>query len=350
MRKKVLIVSASIVGAILLALVGFVLFLTVTEYNPDEVQAADRVVIGDGKAVSDTLTVYSWNIGYAGLGRESDFFMDGGKMVAPPGSEIVEKNLAGIMSYIESRDAHVWLLQEVDVDSSRSDSTDMFKRLCEAYDGSAAFAYNYKCAFVPFPMPPIGKVSSGLATVTDLKMDMNAERVSLPCPFSWPVRTANLKRCLLVTRIALEDKDKELVIINLHLEAYDSGEGRLAQTEVMMDLMQKEYEKGNYVIAGGDFNQTFPGMLDMFPITDSDLWTPGTFEKDLLPDGWQFAYDHDTATCRSLDRVLSDDIQLYSIDGFIVSPNVEIIKVEADGLGFEHSDHNPVMLTVRLLP
>lgn len=350
MRKKIIIVSASVVGAILLALVGFILFLTVTEYLPDEVQAAERVVIKEGKAVGETLTVYSWNIGYAGLGRESDFFMDGGEMVDPPSSEAVDKNIAGIMSYIESRDADVWLLQEVDVDSSRSGSVDMFEKICEVYDGSAAFAYNYKCSFVPFPLPPIGRVNSGLTTVTDLKMNENAERVSLPCPFSWPVRTANLKRCLLVTEIDLEGSGKKLVIINLHLEAYDSGEGRVAQTKLMMSLMQEEYEKGNYVIAGGDFNQTFPGMLDLFPIADADLWTPGVLEEGLLPDGWNFAYDRDTATCRSLDRVLSEDSQLYSIDGFIVSPNVEIVNVEADDLGFEYSDHNPVRLTVKLLP
>ena len=32
----------------------------------------------------------------------------------------------------------------------------------------------------------------------------SAERIKLPCPFSWPVRTANLKRCLLITRVPLE--------------------------------------------------------------------------------------------------------------------------------------------------
>ena len=31
-----------------------------------------------------------------------------------------------------------------------------------------------------------------------------AERVALPCPFSWPVRAANLKRCLLVSYVPLE--------------------------------------------------------------------------------------------------------------------------------------------------
>ena len=35
--------------------------------------------------------------------------------------------------------------------------------------------------------------------------------------------------------------------------------------------MQEEYAKGNYVIAGGDFNQTFPGVdTDKFPIINTE--------------------------------------------------------------------------------
>ena len=80
--------------------------------------------------------------------------------------------------------------------------------------------------------------------------------MSLPCPFSYPIRLANLKRCLLVNRIPIEGSDKELVVINLHLEAYDDGAGKEAQTRMLAQLLREETEKGNYVIAGGDFNQT----------------------------------------------------------------------------------------------
>lgn len=88
----------------------------------------------------------------------------------------------------------------------------------------------------------------------------SSERVALLCPFKWPVRLANLKRCLLVTRIPVEDTGKELVIINLHLEAYDKGERKIAQTKLLKDYLEKECEKGNYVIAGGDFNQVFSNI------------------------------------------------------------------------------------------
>ena len=53
--------------------------------------------------------------------------------------------------------------------------------------------------------------------------------------------------------------DREPVLVNLHLEAYDDGEGKIAQTNQLRDYIEDEYAKGNYVIAGGDFNQVFPG-------------------------------------------------------------------------------------------
>ena len=44
-----------------------------------------------------------------------------------------------------------------------------------------------------------------------------AERIALPCPCSWPLRTANRKRCLLRTRYARPGTETELVAVNLHL-------------------------------------------------------------------------------------------------------------------------------------
>ena len=43
------------------------------------------------------------------------------------------------------------------------------------------------------------------------------------------------------------------MVFNLHLEAYDNGEGKIAQSKKLADVLSQEYAKGNYVIAGGDF-------------------------------------------------------------------------------------------------
>ena len=340
-------------SVILFLLVAFFLFLVLAEYKPaDREKVSIYAINKDLPAVAqgETVTVYSWNIGYAGLGKESDFFMDGGKMVDPPSQEIVEKNMDGILAYINSQDADVWLMQEIDKNSARTQGMDQYTKIQGRVAAASAFAYNYKVPFVPYPIPPIDRIESGIGTFSKLSLDRNMERISLPCPFAWPVRAAQIKRCLLVTRIPVEGSDKELVMVNLHLEAYDDGEGKAAQTKVLLDILQEEYAKGNYVIAGGDFNQSFPGVLEQYPIADPEKWTPGVLGQDVLPEGWQFAYDISAPTCRLLDKPYKNNCQLYVIDGFILSPNVKLEAVQTQDLNFEYSDHNPVRLEVTLNP
>ena len=68
--------------------------------------------------------------------------------------------------------------------------------------------------------------------------------------------------------------------------------------------------------------------------------------------GWQFVYDLSTPTCRLLNQPYdpSDTVntQYYVIDGFIISPNVQLEMVETLDLDFENSDHNPVHMRVAL--
>ena len=87
MAKRVLIGVAVVIGLVLLLLVGLIGFLTITEYKPETIEDASLSFIdGDSEAVEvdEEFTLCTWNIGYGGLGKESDFFMDGGKMVNPP--------------------------------------------------------------------------------------------------------------------------------------------------------------------------------------------------------------------------------------------------------------------------
>jgi endonuclease/exonuclease/phosphatase family metal-dependent hydrolase len=179
-----------------------------------------------------------------------------------------------------------------------------------------------------------------------------SERVALPSPFKWPVRVANLKRCLLVERIPAGDGGKELVVVNLHLEAYTDEAGRDAQMKILLDFLKSEYEKGNYCIAGGDFNQSFPDIdAETFELKDKKHFVPGNLTPGMLPEGWRFAADAKIPSSRLLDKPYSGDrkaAQLYAIDGYILSPNTETVSVRAVDNGFLYSDHHPVVLEVVL--
>lgn len=352
--KKLSKILLIIIGIILLLVAGFVLWLSINEFNPEPVTNVDIEVNSRVGKISpyegQTISLVSWNIGYGGLGKDADFFMDGGEDVVSYDRNGVTSNLVGIYKTLFEDDssASIFMLQEVDKDSGRTYGIDECQYL-GIYN--SAYTMNYSCPYVPFPLPPIGKVNSGLLTTSLYEID-HADRISLPCPFSWPVSTANLKRCLLVSYIPVQDSDRQLVIVNLHLEAYDDGEGKIAQTKQLREFIQAEYEKGNYVIAGGDFNQIFPGGLDKYPNEHTDLWEPGIISEDIMPDGWTLAYDAQTPTCRLLNQAYdpddADDTQYYVIDGFILSPNVKLNSVNTLDEGFTYSDHNPVRLEVTL--
>ncbi len=356
--KKVLKALLIILLVVVIALGGLLGYFSAMEYRPADVEEAERVLDAASAVLSvpeggRDLKILSWNIGYGGLGAGSDFVMDGGTHARAADEATVGKYMAGIEA-VCAGEYDLLLLQEVDTKAARTYRIDEKKELSR---GDAAFALNYSCPFVPNPSTivtdPIGMVNSGLLTCSGFSTD-KAERIALPCPFSWPLRTVNLKRCLLVSYIPVEGSDKQLVLVNLHLEAYDSGEGKIAQTKQLREFIQAEYEKGNYVIAGGDFNQVFPGSLAAYPNEHPDLWTPGELDESYLPDGegWQFAYDSGTPTCRLLNQPYdpSDtaNTQYYVIDGFILSPNVELRKAETLDLGFQDSDHNPVCIEVTL--
>ena len=345
------------IGIVLLALVilagGLIGYLTITEFRPASVQDAAQTA-GQTSATlraGESIRVLTFNTGYAGLDKSQDFFMDGGSGVSPTGGRAkVEENLAGILAAIQEANAQIVLLQEVDQSSVRTNRIDETAYYQQNTGLNAAYAVNYQCGFVPFPLPPIGAVKSGVLTLSAYQ-PAQAQRQSLPVPFKWPIRVANLKRCLLVERIPVAGSGRELVLINLHLEAYDDGEGKAAQTRQLLDIIHKEYEKGNYVIAGGDFNQTFEGV-QRFGGSWEGKWTPGVFTEDELPQGVRLVYDPSLPTCRSLDQAYTGDRDnhvFYLIDGFLVTDNVQVEDVHTVDLDFAYSDHNPMLMQVTLL-
>ena len=351
--KKILKAIAIIILIIAIAFAGLMAFISLTEYKPETVE---RVAI-NGKAAYEVsrgkaLKVMTWNIGYGALGDNADFFMDGGTHVKTSGKQRIKENIKAVSREIDEVSPDIAMLQEVDKDSTRSEHIDQVSRIgAAAGDYENSFARNFKAAIVPYPLPPIGKVDSGVMTLSKFKAG-GASRVSLPVSFKWPVRTINLKRCLLVNRAKVNGSDKELVYINLHLEAYDNGEGKKAQTEALNKLLKEESDKGNYVIACGDFNQTFNNVyIGNYPV-HKGLWKPGKIDISEYDSSLNFVMDGTHPTCRSLDKPLKgadkSKFQFYVIDGMIYSSNIEMKSCKTQDLGFKHSDHNPVVAEIRL--
>ena len=354
--KKLFKAIAILLASVLVLAAGMLAFFWITEFKPGDTGATAVLEIEneaqDSIKVGDSIKFMAWNLGYGALGDNADFFMDGGTSVYTADEERVNSNLTGMLVEIKANDPDFLLLQEVDRDSSRSYHTDEYKSFQDELAGySSCFANNFKVVYLPYPIPPIGQVNSGIASFSKYHTE-SAERVQLPIPFKWPYRMVNLKRCLIVSRIPVEGSDKELVVINLHLEAYDSGKGKVEQTKALSKLMKVEQDKGNYVIVGGDFNQRFSSVDDSdYPLMP-DVWHPGMIDVDSIEGNWQFLMDEETPSCRSLDQpyigTKLSKFQYYLIDGYIVSDNIKVEDLHAVQTDFVYSDHNPVIATFTL--
>lgn len=346
--KKILKSTGILLLILVVLLIAAIIWLTVREYRPNAKEPLETSSGVRTLSPEDVFSIITFNTGYGGLDKTEDFFMDGGSGVQPDSKSQVENNLTGISNILRTHSADAYFLQEVDLDSKRSFHINEKGFYEDSLNLPGVFASNFKCDFVPYPLPPIGKVNSGILTLTDLR-NSYAARHALPESFSWPVKTCNLKRCMLETRFPLNGTKAELVLINFHLEAYDSGEGKIAQSKMLAKKLEQEYLAGNYVIAGGDFNQTFEGM-DTYPILNTENWVPGVIGEDSLPEHFSFAVDDSYPTCRLLNEPYSgspDTSQVYVIDGFIVSDNLKVSEVSVINTDFEYTDHQPVKLKVK---
>jgi len=296
-------------------------------------------------AVPATLTVSSWNLGYAGLGAASSFIADGGKAFLPPSRGAVDANLAGILETVASLPAGLLLFQEVSNASPLSFWIPVLDRLKAALAGSQLF-YRPDAAtrFIPFPL--------ALDHGTLLSSRYNPASIEIvPLPSEPGAMLGFLKRvyAIHVARFPIEGGG-ELVLGNLHLSAFDDGgHTRRAQIEATMAFAAGEYAKGHHVILGGDWNMVLSDPGWPHSTDEKYLFWIHPFPRDLLPAGWTIATDPRVPTVRTLHKpYVAGENYVTSIDGFIVSPNITVRSVTTRDIGFAVSDHQPVTATFTL--
>jgi len=327
---------------------GIIIYALVSDYKPE----AKTEVFNSNKPdkLTDTseISVLSWNIGYCGLDKDMDFFYDGGTKVFTPRERCIE-NLDAVKRFFEINDSVDFILiQEIDKNSKRSYKINQFDTLSKLMnDHHPFFAKNYDVFFVPVPpASPMGKVMSGIATFSRF-LPSSSVRYSFPGEYGFPKQLFMLDRCFLVNRYPLEN-EKELLIINTHNEAFDPGEIRRTQMAYLKEFLLAEYEKGNFIIAGGDWNQTPPDFKPEFGINKVNT-EQMMMNSDYLPPEWKWVYDNRAPSNRSVIAAYDPSTTTTTvIDLFLISPNIEGISTECINLGFENSDHNPVRIKVRL--
>jgi len=318
-------------------------------------QAANQAIVPDSN-----LSFLIWNVGFGGLGAESDFFFDdqgmwysGSSMVRTP-RPLVEKNIQGALALLQNAKADFLLLQEVDEASDRSYNIRQYEAYCQKLPGfSATYAENYHCDRVPIPLlepwNAYGKVRSGLGTFSRFQ-PTEALRHQLPGKYPMPDRIFQLDRCAALHRFQTST-GKDLIVINIHNAAYDPGDKiKAIQLPYLRDLALAEYAKGNYVVLGGDWNQCPPHFrFDVFTPQLSKGFQQGNIPADFFPENWVYAYDPTVPSNRKCRNPYKKGETFETlIDYFLVSPNVQVKKVQGIDQRFQFSDHQPVRMEVVL--
>lgn len=349
---KIIKILGILLGLLVLGVGGFLAYLTIMDYTPNE---KETVFVDKQQKIDefsgDKLSIMSWNLGYGGLDETQDFFMDGGETVLNDSEDRVKENVNAIGNIIKNNDIDVYLFQEVDINSKRSYGINEYqeiKNIKKDYDST--FAYNYKVSYVPYPWPMMGHVESGLASLSRYNIS-SSTRYQFPGNYSWPKKLGFLDRCFVENKISISGSDKEIVIINTHNSAYDSdGSLRKQQLEYLKNYLKELYENGDYIIVGGDWNHILPGIKSNEFETENEApkWVQYMDENWKL-EGWNWGKSNNAPTVRGLNQSFKKGKNFTTvIDGFLVSPNIEIESAKNLDLNFVNSDHNPVIISVNL--
>ncbi|MCF6171869.1 MAG: hypothetical protein L3J66_12900 [Bacteroidales bacterium] len=341
---------AGLLLALVLLLGGFLLYITLSDYQPQPLETLlekTNVPVVE----QDTFKFINWNIGYAGLGKEMDFFYDEGTKVRPE-KLMSRKYLDGIKAFVTANDTvDFWMLQEVDIKSKRSYRMNEVAEIEAAKAGSiGVFAKNYDVPFVPVPVyEPMGSVLGGLMIFSEFPPS-EAIRYAYPLIANWPDKLFLLDRCFIQNRYPLQN-GKDLLVINTHNSAYvyDSAL-RVHELQILKKVMLAEYDKGNFVVAGGDWNQNPPGYRPGGSYNGHKFFKSEVqMNPDFMPAGWNWAYDNSAPTNRqNYQAYVKGENGTTCLDYYLTSPNVEILESRVIDLNFENSDHNPVFLKIIL--
>lgn len=365
MGKKILQIAGIVLGILLFIVIAYVLYVVLSYRRLEDHLALTPDAAWNTQSIKQAITsesdrefcIITANIGFGAYDPEFDFFMDGGTMSWAKSEERVEENVRGISKAIAAYEPDFLFLQEVDVDGTRSYHVDEYELVRQEFPAfETLYAPNYDSAFLFWPLyQPHGSNSAGIVTLSAYGI-ISAERRSLPISNSFS-KFLDLDRCYSISKIACHN-GRELVLFNVHLSAYGVDESiQQSQREMLYADMEAEYQKGNYVIAGGDFNHDMIGDSGTRygnQVQETESWAK-PFDFNSVPEGFTVgslafaeAGQSDAATCRDAGRPYDGTNDRWILDAFIYSDNVEVLEYGTIDLDFAYSDHNPVRMVFRL--
>lgn len=383
--KLIFIYLSSILGAFILFILGYVLYIVISyERVPDGINLS---IEGESYEsivnINEELTISSYNIGFGAYSQDYTFFLDYGETNngeikegyygKAKSEEEVLFNTNGAIETIVSLNPDFALFQEVDMKATRSFKVNQFGLLQESFkDKNNTFGVNFDSAFLPYPFYDMhGKTLAGIATFSKYRI-LDSKRISLPIASNLS-KFFDLDRCFVINEFNTSNNNR-LIVINIHMSAYDEGGIiRKQQLDLLNSYLDDFKNKGYYVIVGGDFNHD---LITYNPLYNYNFDANVAFKEyishkrpdwlqllynelseSVIIDGYNVIASENAPTCRdaSIEWEIGEGY-VTTIDGFIVSDNVEVLSIETiitengnKGLKhFAYSDHDPVLLKFKL--
>lgn len=198
--------------------------------------------------MADTLSVMTYNIGWlSGMTNNLPVARD---------EELYAKNLRDALVVLNKIHPSIIGFQEIDVFAKRSffyNQPDSLGIYLKYLNGSLAVNWDKK--YVPFPYWPIqyhfGKLISGQYVMSDVEILKN-EYVVLPKPVNAPFYYNAFYLDRLIQKTWLKTNKGNLLVMNVHLEAFDQ-ETRILHVDAVIDEYSK-YANELPVLLIGDFN------------------------------------------------------------------------------------------------
>lgn len=361
--KKITKIFLILLSVIVVFAIGYICYLQFGYYRIGDENIDIYNNQENNVKTNEEYTMTTFNIGFGAYDRDYSFFMDKGYMADGTkttgkygkgvSKENTLKNTNGSISILESLDSDFMIIEEVDTKSTRSYKVNQMEMIVNKFPShSYTFAINFHSGYLPYPILDMhGKSNSGILTLSKFEMAYS-KRYELPIDESFFNKFFDLDRCINVVRYDIEESDKKLTVISAHLSAYDEGGVyRRKQIELLTDIMQEEYDKGNYVIVGGDFNHDIAEGGSNFPTTQLKPDWLQVLSGDEFGPNFKIVSDNTNPSCRDADIPWEEGVTYATVvDGFIISDNIELINVENIisvndiDINFMYSDHNPVTM------
>ncbi len=237
---------------LLLVLVAFVVFFfwasspTLEESEYANLTESEDIKLPENDSI---FSIVTYNIGYLS-GMTNNLAVESPK-------ELFDKNLAKVISETKKTNPDIMAFQEIDFNASRSYHVNQQEEISKIGFNYGAETINWDEHYLPFPYWPIrmhyGKVISGQSVVSKYPLK-DHKRIVLERVANEPFYRGvfYLERLAQVVKVVLNGK--EVVLINIHLEAFDK-ETRVKQFEEVVKIFNR-YKNIYPTILLGDFNSS----------------------------------------------------------------------------------------------